>query len=53
MAAFLQQDQHDNNNGDAVFTVFYKYGSGGANSKLTDPRLDGVIERASAAVGQR
>lgn len=47
----LIQDQHDNANGDAVFTVFYKYGSEGANSVLNDAHLDDVIENASAAVG--
>jgi peptide/nickel transport system substrate-binding protein len=48
----IQQDQHDNNSGDAVFTVFYKYHTDGANSVLNDPKLDGVIEQASAAVGE-
>ena len=47
------QDQHDNANGDAVFTVFYKYGSKGANSVLRDKHLDEVIEGASAAVGDK
>lgn len=47
----LIQDQHDNGNGDAVFTVLYKYGSTGANSVLTDPALDKVIADASSAVG--
>jgi peptide/nickel transport system substrate-binding protein len=48
----IQQDQHDNNSGDAVFTVFYKYHTDGANSVLNDAKLDGVIEQASAAVGE-
>ncbi len=47
----IQQDQHDNNSGDAVFTVFYKYHTDGANSVLHDDKLDSVIEQASAAVG--
>lgn len=47
----LIQDQHDNGNGDAVFTVLYKYGSSGANSVLNDANLDTVIEQASSAVG--
>ncbi|HSA79286.1 MAG TPA: ABC transporter substrate-binding protein, partial [Geminicoccaceae bacterium] len=36
----LVQTQHDNNNGDAVFTVFFKYHSDGAQSILSDPELD-------------
>jgi peptide/nickel transport system substrate-binding protein len=47
----LIQDQHDNGNGDAVFTVLYKYGSSGANSVLNDANLDDVIAKASSAVG--
>lgn len=47
----LLQSQHDNNNGDAVFTVYNKYHSEGANSMLSDPKLDGVIEAAEKAVG--
>jgi peptide/nickel transport system substrate-binding protein len=47
----LIQDQHDNGNGDAVFTVLYKYGSEGANSVLNSKELDDVIERASQATG--
>lgn len=47
----LIQDQHDNANGDAVFTVFYKYGSEGANSVLNDAKLDDIIDKASQAVG--
>ena len=44
-------DQHDNNNGDAVFTVFNKYHSDGSNSTLTDAELDQIIEQASQATG--
>ena len=44
-------DQHDNNNGDAVFTVFNKYHSDGSNSTLTDAELDQIIEEASQATG--
>lgn len=45
------QSQHDNNNGDAVFTVFNKYHSDGANSTLSDKKLDKTIKQAEAAVG--
>lgn len=48
----LLQSQHDNNNGDAVFTVFNKYHSDGANSTLSDKKLDGVIENAEKATGE-
>ena len=41
----LHQTMHDNNNGDAVFTVFFKYHSDGAQSVLSDKELDGLIER--------
>jgi peptide/nickel transport system substrate-binding protein len=48
----LQQTMHDNNNGDAVFTVFFKYASGGAQSVLTDKELDHLIESATVATGE-
>lgn len=47
----LIQDQHDNANGDAVFTVFYKYSSEGANSVLNDANLDRIVTEASSATG--
>ncbi len=47
----VQQSQHDNNNGDAVFTVYNKYHSDGAQSTIGDPMLDDVIERAGKATG--
>ena len=42
----LVQTQHDNNNGDAVFTVFFKYHSDGAQSVLSNQELDALIENA-------
>ena len=33
----LVHAMHDNNNGDAVFTVFFKYHTDGAQSALSDP----------------
>jgi len=50
--ANLLQAQHDNNNGDAVFTVFYKYHSDGPNSVVSDKILDDLIERATVATGE-
>jgi peptide/nickel transport system substrate-binding protein len=48
----VQQSQHDNNNGDAVFTVFNKYHSEGAQSTTENAELDALIEQADAAVGE-
>jgi peptide/nickel transport system substrate-binding protein len=47
----VQQSQHDNNNGDAVFTVYNKYHSEGAQSTTEDPTLDDVVVRAGEATG--
>ncbi|MGH1480020.1 MAG: ABC transporter substrate-binding protein [Geminicoccales bacterium] len=47
----VQQSQHDNNNGDAVFTVYNKYHSEGAQSTIADPTLDDIIVRAGEAAG--
>ena len=46
----LVHAMHDNNNGDAVFTVFFKYHTDGAQSALSDPRVDKIIEEAQVAV---
>ena len=48
----LVQTQHDNNNGDAVFTVFFKYHSDGAQSVLSNPELDALIEKATVSTGE-
>jgi peptide/nickel transport system substrate-binding protein len=45
-------DQHDNNNGDAVFTVYSKWHSEGSQAKTTDPELDALIEQATSATGE-
>ena len=42
----LLQAQHDNNNGDAVFTVYNKYHSSGAQSTIGQANLDKIIEAA-------
>jgi peptide/nickel transport system substrate-binding protein len=47
----IQQSQHDNNNGDAVFTVFNKYHSDGGQSMVMNAELDDVIVRAGQATG--
>jgi peptide/nickel transport system substrate-binding protein len=48
----LVQTQHDNNNGDAVFTVFFKYHSDGAQSVLSNKELDALIEKATVSTGE-
>jgi peptide/nickel transport system substrate-binding protein len=47
----LFAEQHDNNNGDAYFTVFNKYHEKGASSTVADPELNALIEKADAAIG--
>jgi peptide/nickel transport system substrate-binding protein len=47
----LLQAQHDNNNGDAVFSVFNKFACGGAQSSTCDKNLDGLIGKASTMSG--
>jgi len=47
----FQQAQHDNNNGDAVFTVFFKYHCDGAQSTTCDAEVDRLIEAATVATG--
>jgi peptide/nickel transport system substrate-binding protein len=47
----LLQAQHDNNNGDAVFSVFNKFACKGAQATTCDKKLDGLIAKASALSG--
>lgn len=47
----LLQAQHDNNNGDPVFSVFNKYACKGAQGTTCDPKLDALIEKASTLSG--
>jgi peptide/nickel transport system substrate-binding protein len=47
----LLQAQHDNNNGDAVFSIFNKYACDGAQSSMCDPALDALISKASTLSG--
>lgn len=46
----LVNAMHDNNSGDAVFTVFFKYHTDGAQSALSDPRVDALIAKATVAI---
>jgi peptide/nickel transport system substrate-binding protein len=47
----LLQAQHDNNNGDAVFSVYNKYACDGAQSTTCDKELDKLIAKASTLSG--
>lgn len=47
----LLQAQHDNNNGDPVFSVFNKFACEGAQSTTCDPALDEKIAKASTLSG--
>ncbi|MFT5174769.1 MAG: peptide/nickel transport system substrate-binding protein, partial [Gammaproteobacteria bacterium] len=47
----LLQAQHDNNNGDAVFSVFNKFACDGAQSTVCDKALDARIAKASTLSG--
>lgn len=48
----LFASQHDNNNGDAVFTIYAKYHTDGSQSTISDPILDDLIDRAGVATGE-
>jgi len=49
---YLVHKTHDNNKGDAVFTVFFKYGSSGTQSATSDKELDDLIAKAQVATGE-
>ncbi|MCF3638830.1 ABC transporter substrate-binding protein [Rhizobium sp. TRM95111] len=42
---------HDNSKGDPSFSMFFKYATDGTQSGFADPKVDDLIQRASAAVG--
>ncbi|WP_337269494.1 ABC transporter substrate-binding protein [Oryzifoliimicrobium ureilyticus] len=42
---------HDNSKGDPSFTMFFKYATKGTQSGFSDPKVDDLIQRATAAVG--
>ena len=43
--------QHDNSAGDPVFSMFFKYDSKGRQSGISDPKVDELIAKATAATG--
>lgn len=47
----LHLAQHDNNNGDAVFTVFFKYHCDGGQSTTCSKDLDALIDKATVSTG--
>lgn len=47
----VQQQVHDNNNGDPVFSVFAKFGCEGINSTICSPEIDKMIALASVQSG--
>ena len=47
----LVEAQHDNANGDPVFSMYFKYASEGLQSGVTDAKLDDMIANATAATG--
>lgn len=47
----LLQAQHDNNNGDAVFSVFNKYACGGLQASTCDKAMDERVAKASTLSG--
>ncbi len=47
----LLQGQHDNNNGDSVFTVEARYACKGVQSTICDPALDAKIAEAATLIG--
>jgi peptide/nickel transport system substrate-binding protein len=47
----LIEAQHDNANGDPVFSMYFKYHSEGQQSGLLDPKVDAMIADATAATG--
>ncbi|MDT1060817.1 ABC transporter substrate-binding protein [Paracoccus sp. CPCC 101403] len=49
--AYMLAAMHDNNKGDPVFTMFFKYDSEGRQSGTNDPKVDEMIAAASAATG--
>jgi peptide/nickel transport system substrate-binding protein len=49
---YLLQKSHDNNKGDAVFTVFGKYDCNGNQSPICDKQLDEIMGKAQKATGE-
>jgi peptide/nickel transport system substrate-binding protein len=48
---YIVQEAHDNNSGDAVFTIVGKYHCQGINSTMCDKTVDDLIEKARVTLG--
>jgi len=49
---YLLERMHDNNKGDAAFSIFYQYHCNGNTSPMCDQTVDDLIERAQASTGE-
>jgi peptide/nickel transport system substrate-binding protein len=49
--AMLLQESHANTNGDAAFTMRFRYHTKGQQTEFSDPKLDQLIESAEKATG--
>lgn len=47
----IVEAQHDNANGDPVFSMYFKYATEGLQSGIGDPKLDEMIAAATALTG--
>ncbi|RDE07681.1 ABC transporter substrate-binding protein [Pelagibacterium lacus] len=50
--AMLIQEQHDNNNGDAAFTMRFRYHTDGQQSEMNNAEVDRLIDTAEQSVGE-
>jgi peptide/nickel transport system substrate-binding protein len=48
----LIQEQHDNNSGDATFTMHFRYHTTGQQSEISFPELDKLLDAADGAQGE-
>lgn len=51
-SAMILQESHGNTNGDATFTMRFRYHTDGQQSEFSDPHLDELIESAEQAKGE-
>ncbi|MBC7478811.1 MAG: hypothetical protein H7317_12075 [Pseudorhodobacter sp.] len=47
----LIQEMHDNNLGDAAFTMQFRYHSTGQQSEMNDPKMDALLDKALSETG--
>lgn len=50
--AMMIQEMHDNNNGDAAFTLPFKFRSTGGHAEVSDPKLDALLDKAVQSSGE-